>query len=68
MTEPTIIRKIAYLEYTGGEVEQFLEEWNETNDGIPSQKDYDDWMKMRLYISLCRNGYRPSDIKLIEDN
>lgn len=67
MTEHNIVRKIAILEYNDADVEQFLEEWDEA-DGIPSQKDYDEWLKMRFYLSLCRSGYRPSNIKLIEDN
>lgn len=64
-SEPIIIAKIAYVEQTLP-VEHFLELWD--SDSVPTQKDYDQWLKDDMLASLGANCFEPDDIRLIEDN
>ena len=46
-------------------VDEFLEEWKENEEKIPTQKDYDKWIKHQLFAILCSGGICEKDIELI---
>lgn len=63
MKDPTIVQKIAYIEYNES-IDEFFEEWQGNNDEPPNQKDYDEWVIEQLWAILCDGNIHKTDIEL----
>lgn len=62
MKNPTIIPKIAYVEYNES-IDEFFEEWAGDNDEPPTQEDYDEWLIEQFWALLCCGDIYKEDIK-----